>query len=369
MSIGQEKVTLLQDGEETYPRMLAALASAKRTVCLQSYIFRDDETGRRFGAALMERARAGVEVNFMYDAWGSSVSEATLARLRASGVRVVPFGRVRLGARLEKTLSRLRRRNHRKELIVDGRVGFVGGLNVSNEYASPGEGGGNWRDTHVEVEGPIVGHLEQMFRAIWRRQRGPALDESLAFPKAGAPDGPVRFVANDFESRRKLIRAEYMNAIHNAQTRICLTHAYFVPPLRLLRSLAKAARQGVSVSLIVAEHTDVKWVYLAARALYGRLLRAGVRIYEWQGRVLHAKTAVVDGMWSTVGSANLDFLSLHQNLEVNLVVEDARFGKAMEEQFEADLKSCEEVTLRRWSERPLWEKSVSFVAYQTRYWL
>jgi cardiolipin synthase len=350
VNVGPNRVSLLRDGAQAYPAMLEAISAARSTLCVETYIFREDRTGLRFAEALMARARAGVEVNLIYDGWGSSVSTELRDRLRAAGVRVVEFGPIRLHSRylvrLARVFARLRRRNHRKALIADGRVGFTGGLNLSDDYASEAAGGSGWRDTHVRLEGPAAVELEKVFLDTWRRSRGPAIDLARyrrPFPmSAAAPEASkVRIVCNTFLRERKDIRRAYVTAIQGARRQIHLTHAYFLPPVKVLRALQHSARRGVEVSVILAATTDVPLVRMAARAIYGRLLRAGVRVFEWRGRVLHAKTAVVDGNWATVGSANLDYLSLRENLEVNAVVEDAEFGQAVEAMFNQDLYSCE----------------------------
>lgn len=367
--VGRHEVSLLRDGAQAYPAMLEAIGAARSTICLETYIFREDTTGLRFADALCERAQAGVEVNLLYDDWGSSISDALLARMHLSGVRTLAFRPVRFSGRLTPVIARLKRRNHRKSLVVDGEVGFTGGLNISDDYAAVSDGGQGWRDTHVRIRGPAVHELERLFLATWREHKGAKLTESRYARQPEPSDGLVRIIGNDFREDRKDIRRAYVTAIHRAKRRIHLTHAYFVPPARVIRALQKAARRGVEVSVILAAATDVKLVLYAARGLYGKLLKSGVRVFEWRGRVLHAKTAVVDGKWATIGSANLDALSLRQNLEVNAVFEDERFGAAVEAMFTEDLYQCDQMTLARWKARPWYERLLTWIAYQLRDWL
>ncbi len=367
--VGRHEVSLLRDGAQAYPAMLEAIGAARSTICLETYIFREDTTGLRFADALCERAQAGVEVNLLYDDWGSSISDALLARMHLSGVRTLAFRPVRFSGRLTPVIARLKRRNHRKSLVVDGEVGFTGGLNISDDYAAVSDGGQGWRDTHVRIRGPAVHELERLFLATWREHKGAKLTESRYVRQPEPSDGLVRIIGNDFREDRKDIRRAYVTAIHRAKRRIHLTHAYFVPPARVIRALQKAARRGVEVSVILAATTDVKLVLYAARGLYGKLLKSGVRVFEWRGRVLHAKTAVVDGKWATIGSANLDALSLRQNLEVNAVFEDERFGAAVEAMFTEDLYQCDQMTLERWKARPWYERLLTWIAYQLRHWL
>ncbi len=369
VQIGANRVALLRDGGEAYPAMLDAIQRARSSICLETYIFREDETGRRFATALCERAQAGVEVNLLYDDWGSTLSPELVHRLHVAGVRTLAFGPVAKGRLWDRLVGRLRRRNHRKSLVVDGGVAFAGGLNVSDDYAAASAGGRGWRDTHVRMVGPAAAELERMFLDTWRTSRGAALSEERYRRGTPEPDARVRIVGNEFRKDHKFIRKAYLSAIQRATRRVHLTHAYFLPPARVMRALQRAAQRGVEVSVILAATTDVPVLLMAARGLYGKLLRSGVKVYEWTGRVLHAKTAVVDGVWSTVGSTNLDSMSLRSNLEVNAVFEDAELGAAVEAMFEDDLKSCVQVTLEAWKKRPWTERFLSWLAYRFRDWL
>lgn len=367
--LGPNRVALLRDGYQAYPAMLTAIAAAQKSVCLETYILRDDETGRRFLDALSERARAGVEVLLMFDAWGSDVSAEAIAAARAAGVKVHAFLPLRFSFGLKKLVARLLRRNHRKSLIVDGEVAFTGGLNVSNDYAAVADGGEGWRDTHLRIVGSGAQELEKLFLSTWARQKGPAYAKERFVRRPPAACAALAIVGNDFALHQKAIRKAYTDAIGRAKSRVFLTHAYFLPPRRLLRTITKAVRRGVRVALIVAATTDVKLVLWGARGLYPRLLKSGVEVYEWQGRVLHAKTAVVDGSWATIGSSNLDSLSLRQNLEVNAVVIDPRFGAAMEQLFADDLEHCERITLETVKGYGLVRRFLSWLAFQLRHWL
>ena len=360
-----DRVDLLRDGEEVYAAMLEAIRGARSTICLETYILRDDATGRRFAEALAQQARAGVQVNLLYDDWGSSVCEEFLRSLHTAGVRTLAFRPIRIGGRLGTFLSRLRKRDHRKILVVDSRVGFAGGLNIADAYASVADGGGGWRDTHVRIEGPAAISLQDLFLSLWTRHRGAELDPARYASPAFLPPGRVNIVTSD----RRELKKWYRRAFQNAERRIRITSAYFLPTSGILKALMLAARRGVDVRIIVAGTTDVKPVLYAARAIYGRLLRSRVRLYEWRGRVLHAKTAVVDGHLSTVGSANLDALSLNVNLEANVVIEDEAFASQMDRMFEDDLQSCVRVRLRDWKRRPWGERILSQLAYLFRRWL
>ncbi len=368
--VGENLVKLLKDGDQAYPAMLAAIAAATETICLETYILRDDATGNRFLDALCSRARAGVVVLLMFDAWGSDVSGAALNSLREAGVHVSAFRPWRLSGSIARVLARHRRRNHRKSLVVDGSVGFTGGMNVSDDYASVADGGAGWRDTHLGIVGPGARALETLFLETWRRNRGPAFDRSRFRRPAVVESSSLRIVGNGLVRGRKLVRRAYEEAFSLAKDRIFVTNAYFLPPPQLVRTLIGAASRGVRVAVVLAGTTDVKLVLYAARGLYPALLGAGIELYEWSGEhVLHAKTAVVDGRWTTVGSTNLDPLSLTMNLEVNAIVVDREFGAAAERLFIADLVHCRRISFDSLERYGLFERVLSWLAWRVRLWL
>jgi cardiolipin synthase len=368
--VGPNRVALLRDGYQAYPAMLAAIAQAKSTICFETYILRDDSTGMLFIEALIERARAGIEVLVMYDFWGSEVSDINLAALRAAGVKLLIFRPWRYLGSFSRAFARVRRRNHRKTLIIDGVVGFTGGLNISNDYASIEDGGGGWRDTHVRISGPDAAAFERLFLATWDSHRGPAFDGIRFRRAANAGCEKLRVVGNEFALDRKGIRRAYEDAFTRAKERIFITNAYFLPPAKMIRTLVAAARRGVRVGVILAGTTDVKMVLYAARGLYAKLLKNRIEVYEWTGaQNLHAKTAVVDGRWCTVGSSNLDPLSLRQNLEVNAIVIEPAFGAALESLFQEDLQHCQRVTIDQVKRYGLIDRALSWVAFRLRHWL
>ncbi len=393
LEVGMHRLALLRDGEQAFPAMLEAIRAARTSVCLESYTVRSDRMGERFADALIERSLAGVEVNLIYDAWGSSVSAAWLQRLHEAGIRTVAFhplawdGRVgrllsptraaqvrsslppRAGGILSQALSRLMRRDHRKILVVDQVVGFTGGLNIADDYAPAAQGGGGWRDTQIRIEGPAVNELFFYFLTVWRQQGGAPLDPGRYRNEARSPDPKVRILASGLRQERKQIQEAYLQAIKGARRRILITSAYFVPTTRMLKALKSAARRGVAVELMLAGTTDIPPARFAAQSFYGSLLTAGARIYEWYGRVLHAKTAVVDGSWGTVGSTNLDTLSLRMNLEVNAVFDDEGFASAMEKMFDEDLEQCVEIHLDDWRRRSWGARLVSWFIGRFRRWL
>lgn len=355
--VSGNRVTLLVDGGAYFSNLLDALRNATRTAFLETYIFEADQTGRRVSDALLDCAKRGVEVAVMYDGYGSiSLDPSLPERLRRGGVKLLAF----------RPLSILRgvwpwtKRNHRKSLIVDSRIGIVGGQNISDDYAPREDGGRGWRDTAVRVEGPAVVQLEAMFRRTWTLYGGePLVTHSVAPPSF--PEGhQVRFLGNFARRDRAFIRRSYLLAILGAEKSIRICNAYFVPDRVFTRALIRAARRGVRVEVIVGAATDVLAALHLARGLYTKLLRSGVQVYEWHGRILHAKTAVIDGDWSTVGSSNLDNLSLFRNLEVNAGILGEGIAREMEEQFEIDAARSTKIELDAWSKRPIVQRLIEW---------
>jgi cardiolipin synthase len=369
LTVGTHQLALLKDGRQAFPAMLAAIATAKRTVCIETYILRSDRTGTLFADALAERARDGVEVNLLYDAWGSSVASSMLDRLHRAGVRTLAFHPLRFSGKRREMIARLTRRDHKKTLTIDSVVGFTGGLNLADDYAPAELGGGDFRDTHVRIEGPAAAELEYFFLQTWRRGGGAEIDGPRYGGDGRRPDPSVQVVTSDERRRRHSIRMEYLGAIRGARERIFITNPYFLPTIRILHEFGEAAKRGVDVRIMVAGTTDVRAVLYASRSIYGMLLKAGVRMFEWRGRVLHAKTATIDGRWSTVGSSNLDYQSLRQNLEVNAIVKGRELAGALERMFEEDLTHCVEINAERWSRRSMLNRAASWAAYLLRDWL
>jgi cardiolipin synthase A/B len=339
-------VELLVGGDEAYPRMLAAIAGAQRTAWLEVYEFWDDKVGRLFFQALAERAKAGVDVRVLVDALGAALSAGgLLEELKGHGVKVRAVFELRPWLRAWRWF----RRDHRKLLVVDGGTAFTGGLNVGLPYAGPRYGGGGWEDLQLEVHGPAVVPLSRLFARLWRRNGGEPIDEPPHAPVAG--EEVVRVLANHLAHSRKEIRVAYRHAIDLAKKSILIANAYFLPGPRVLKALVRAKKRGAEVTVILPGQNDIPSFQLASRARYQKLLAAGVRIFETRGTMLHAKAAVIDGQWTTVGSCNLDTWSLHRNLELNVAVLGPRMAGIVEAHLRALLPKCDEVTLeavRRW---------------------
>jgi cardiolipin synthase len=355
---------LLRDGIEAYPAMLEAIRGARRYIRLETYMFITDVVGELFGQALAEAAGRGVHVKVLYDAVGSWTSRrGFFEQLRQRGVDIRPFKPFSLS----RGLRHLLRRDHRKILVVDGRVAFVGGVNISAHWAPVGEQGAGWRDDVLRIEGPAVHELERRFLATWRMAFQEGLERfrhglhPLRRPRRlAAPRGPVCLTV--LSSRRSIHRT-YLHAISRARRSVLIAAAYFVPDRRMVAALREAAQRGVEVSLLLNAHSDHPFLEHCARAFYEKLLSAGVRIFEWQRGVLHAKTAVVDGVWGTLGSFNLERLSLVFNHEVNAVFADPQLGRALEDSFRNDCGNCREVSLEQFRHRPIWQKIVERIVF------
>lgn len=361
------KVTLLQDGAATYPAMLAAIASATKRIDMESFIF-DEKEGNLFAKALLKRRAAGVEVNLIYDGIGSDDTPPDLfTHLRAKGIHVVEYNPVDPESIIDSSFNH---RDHRKLLIVDGRVAFTGGLNVSQLYRTklnikhklnmhdddevqPDPEHTPWRDTHVKIEGPVVAQFENFFMKTWEEQKGePALKPPpLNLQKRG--NLMVEALDGTPDADRFTIYRTLLVNMALARQSIHLTTAFFVPTPDMLDILEDAAQRGVDVTLILPSYGDSELSLAAGHSYYEDLLEAGVHIYERQGAVLHAKTAVIDGIWSTVGSSNLDWRSVLFNNECNAVILGEPFAQQMETMFRADLGQSKEITKEEWSDRPL----------------
>jgi cardiolipin synthase A/B len=354
------KVVLLQDGAATYPAMFAALRGARDHINLETFIFEDDETGRQFADLLLEKQAQGVQVNVIYDSVGGlSTPAAFFERLRQGGIAVLEFNPINPLA--AKASWQFNNRDHRKLLVVDGRVAFIGGINISSVYSSgsvvrragrPDEKAAAWRDTDLQIEGPVVAELQKLFMDTWTKQRGAPLAPKDYFPALKAEGKEiVRAIGSTPDDPYSLIYLTLISAIGNAEKNVYLTIAYFVPDPQLLKALTDAAARGVDVRLILPSHSDSGVTFHAGRSYYSGLLQGGVRLYERRGALLHSKTAVIDGVWSNVGSSNLDWRSFLDNDEVNAVVLGREFAQQMQAMFAADQAASDAIDPGNWQRR------------------
>lgn len=356
------KVRLLQNGAATYSAMFAAIRQARDHINLETYIFDDDEIGRKFSDLLLEMQGRGIQVNVIYDSVGGfNTPKAFFERLRSGGIAVLEFNPINPLA--GKTPWLINNRDHRKMLIVDGRTAFIGGINISSVYSSgsvvglAGQSGQTtipWRDTDLEIQGPVVAELQKLYLETWEKQRGKPLAPKDYFPvlKVQGKD-MVRAIGSTPDDPYSLIYLTLISAINNAERQVNLTHAYFAPDPQLLDALMAAAERGVEVRLILPSHSDSGIAFQVGRSYYSVLLNAGVRIYERRGALLHSKTAMIDGVWSCVGSSNLDWRSFLDNDEVNAVVLGREFAGQMEAMFNHDLETSEAITIEAWDRRSL----------------
>jgi cardiolipin synthase A/B len=373
---------LLQDGPATYQAMLLAIESARDHINMETYILDDDAVGQQFAQALMAKQRQGVQVHLIHDGVGTlGTPVAFFDALRDAGVKVLQFNPVNPAQGAGDW--QINRRDHRKLLIVDGQTAFLGGINISSVYSggSSGRGGRRaaaeaqpaalrWRDTHLRLQGPVVAELQKLFIAAWASQKGPPMVQRRFFPPL-QPAGRqvVRAIGSSPEEPFSLIYATLLSAIASAETSVHLTNAYFAPDPQLLAALEGAAQRGVAVVIILPAKTDSWLVFHAGRSHYSRLLRAGVQLHERRDVILHAKTALIDGVWASVGSTNLDWRSFLHNHELNAVVLGPDFGAQMQAMFEQDLAASDAVLLPAWEARTPDLRVKEWLARLWEYWL
>ncbi|HET6579159.1 MAG TPA: phospholipase D-like domain-containing protein [Gemmatimonadales bacterium] len=348
------RVTALYNGDEVFPAMLDAIRSARRTITFESYIYWSSSIGRRFTAALVERARAGVRTHVLIDWAGSQkVDHDDIARLRQAGVEVVLYRPLRF-----YNFDRVNHRTHRKLLIVDGRVGFTGGLGVADQWLGHAQDKEHWRDSHFRAEGPVVAQLQAAFMDDWFETRGVVLDGPGYYPdldRRGTELGQV--IWSSPRGGNGNLRVMFLLAIAAATRRILIANAYFVPDETTVDMLVAARRRGVDVEIIVpGPILDAQVVRRASRGTWGPLLAAGVGIYEYQPTMYHPKVMVVDDVWVSVGSTNFDDRSFRLNQEDNLNVYDHEFAARQAAAFARDRAESRRITLEIWRHRPVWER-------------
>ncbi len=368
----------LHHDDEALAAMRAAIASARSEVLLEMYWFASDHTGHLFAEALEEAVGRGCRVRVVYDAVGSLGSdEAMFERLRAAGCEVLQYHPI-APWRTRFRWTKVGRRNHRKLLVVDGALAMIGGVNIADAWAASAEGGGGWRDDMVSIRGPAAAKVRTIFQRSWgamAQQEAGVDDSELGEVHVEDEEGAeaararVRVLGNHYRDERKGIRQAYLHQIQEAKRQVLIANPYFVPDRAIRRALAAAVRRGVDVRVLVPGESDVPVVRWASRAFYDELLNAGVQIYEWQGSVLHAKTAVVDDEWSTIGTFNLDARSIRYNLEINAMIVDAGLAHGMRRRFLRDLQSAIQVTVPVWRQRPLLERFLEWCLAHFAGWL
>lgn len=385
--IGGNEVKLLIDGPQAYAAMFAAMEAARDHINLEAYILEDDAVGQKLQQLLLRKQREGVQVSLIYDSLGClATPKSFFETLQQAGIRVYEFNPVNP---VKGKILEVNNRDHRKLLIVDGTIGFSGGINISNVYA---EGSGSshwfrssrsnnpsvksgWRDTQIEVRGPAVAAMQTIFFDTWNRQpedgRKPLgnLKPDYFPPIPVAGDKMLRVIASSGGDTENGIYVDLLSALQQAQSSIHLTMAYFSPDDQTIDILKQAAGRGVDVVLVLPGFSDFWPVLEAGRSHYSELLQAGVIIFERHDALMHAKTAVVDGVWSTVGSANMDMRSFLHNNEVNIIVLGDGFGAGMEAMFAQDIAKSEPITLQQWRRRGLGSRIKQWFSRAWSYWL
>jgi cardiolipin synthase A/B len=355
------RVEVLNNGDRFYPAMLAAISQARETINLEAYIFKRGEIADRVVEALAERARAGVRVTVVMDAIGSfGAYRATRARLEGSGCRVAAYQRFTW-----YRIARLNNRTHRELLIVDGEIAFVGGAGIADWWAKADGGRPMWRDLMVRIEGPVVSDVQGVFAENWLECCG----EILVGPATYKPHRPVGDVAafaikSSPSDRSTVSRALFQTLIEGANGKVVISTPYFLPDRAFRDAIRRTVARGVTMSVIVpGRRTDQRWVRLASRRMYGQMLDAGVRIFEYTPGMTHVKALLVDDMWAVIGTTNLDNRSFEHNDEVNVAFRSEAIAATITRDLELDMARSHEVDRRAWARRPLWEKMIGAGAW------
>jgi cardiolipin synthase A/B len=351
---------LLENGDAFFPTMLEAIRGAKDSVNFEVYIFNPDTIGRQFMEAFKDRARAGVEVRVLLDGFGSwRLRRRHRAELVEAGVRVERFRPLAL-----RNLVRIYRRTHRRAIVVDGRTAFIGGAAVADKWAGDVRGPHEWRDSMTRVTGPLVSGIQSAFASNWFYCTGELIAGPRFYPLFEPSQGPsgVSLISSPSDARQP-IRSLFWLSFINARRRLWISSSYFIPDAHLRDAVIRRARAGVDVRILVpGNHTDAIPVQWAGRSYYQELLAAGVRVFEFQPSMMHAKTVVVDDAWSIVGSANMDERSMELNEENVLGISDAGFARAVIEGVERDLTRSQEVQLEQWRRRPFYKRALERLA-------
>jgi len=350
---------ILNNGDAIFPAMTEAIRNARMTVNLESYIFKDDKAGGIIAGALIDAARRGIEVRVLVDGTGSSHSWAILDRMKAAGVKAYVYHPIRLWS-----LYKIGRRSHRKILVVDGAVSFTGGFCIADDWLGDARNPKEWRDMMVRATGPVSAQMQAIFSENWTYTTGEILAGDKFYPRI-APVGDLQAQAvkvsrGDSSSLAEML---FILVIQSARKSVHIQNAYFVPDAQIREALVQAAKRGVDVRVMVpGRHIDMPLVRMASRRHYGELLTGGVRILEYNRTMMHNKDAVIDGIFSTIGSINFDQRSLRENAEESLSFYDRDFAARLEATFAEDEKSCREVTYKNWRKRGPEQRLVELVS-------
>jgi cardiolipin synthase len=362
--LGGNRYEELLNGDRIFPPMLAAIRGARRSINFETYIYWSGDIGKAFADALAERARAGVKAHVLLDWLGSQkIDPKLIAEMKSAGVQVERYHALQW-----YNLARLNNRTHRKILVVDGRIGFTGGVGIAPEWTGHGQDENHWRDTHFRLEGPAVAQMQAVFLDNWIKTTGEVLHGPDYFPDLpAAGDGYAQVFMSSASGGSESMHLMYLLAITAAQRTIHLSMAYFVPDELAVKALRDALARGVKIQVIApGPITDTETVRKASRALWGELLQAGAEFYEYQPTMYHCKVIVIDGFLTSVGSTNFDNRSFRLNDEANLNIYDRAFAARQIEVFRADLAKSKRITYEAWRNRPWTEKALEWVASTLR---
>jgi cardiolipin synthase len=356
---GGNKIEILENGDAIFPAMLREIKNAKSTITFAQYLFKGGSLAHEFAQSFAERCQAGLKVYLLLDSHGSSEApEKMTATLSHAGCQLEFFRRIRAPqVILPWKLLRYNYRNHRRILVIDGRIGFTGGYGIADAWMGNGRTPDRWRDTNVRIEGPAVKYLQAAFTESWLETTGDLLGGDGFFPRL-EPQGnkPAQFVKSSPVGGSFQNYLLYLLSITSAKKSIFITNPYFIPDERMIQSLLGAARRGVRVAVLVPGKIDHKITYRASRRYYGQMLLGGIDIFEYMPALLHSKTMVVDGTWATIGSTNFDNRSFALNEELNLTLYDRSLARSLERTFAEDLKHSRKITYEEWESRGLKEK-------------
>jgi cardiolipin synthase len=361
-----QATTFFSEGDDFFHGLREAVAGAKTRIDIELYYLASDAVGWSFADLFMKKAKEGIRIRIIYDAIGCrGTSEEIFDVLRDAGVRIKPYNP------LFPLSDPLGRRNHRKCFVIDDRIVFLGGFNLAAEYSAQCLGAKAWRDSGVRFESSEIAlTLRSTIDATWDDSRFSWKDfRRRRVLRTVWRSSNLYVLLNHGWRQKSLIREEYLSAISRARRRIWITNGYFIPDRGILGALRRAARRGVDVRIVTAGESDVPAARWASRATYGRLLKAGAKIYEFKGRVLHAKTALIDADWFTVGTSNIDHLSFFRNLEINLFGLDASAADILSQEFLKDVTASEEITWELWRQRPWWQRLRERIFFLFRVWL
>jgi cardiolipin synthase A/B len=364
--VSGNRIEVLLNGDETFPRMLREIRRAKSTITFAQYLYEDGAIARELAQAFAERCRAGVKADILLDSHGSGKAPSHIIEtMKDAGCHVEYFRRVEAeGIIFPWKLLRYNYRSHRRVLVIDGRIGFTGGYGISEAWTGDGRTPEHWRDTNARIEGPVVSFLQAAFAESWLETTGIAIGGDGYFPSLdSAGNVPAQIVKSSPTGGSFQNYMLFLLSITSAKKSILITNPYFIPDNVMTEALVKAAKRGVQVVVLLPGEIDSQLTYTASRSHYGPLLLGGVQIFEYRASLMHAKTIVIDSVWSTIGSTNFDNRSFALNQEINLTVHDSDIAHRLEEIFQEDLKYSQQITYEQWRSRNIFERFGEFFAF------